>query len=684
MVKLLKYFFAKFQIHFILLLVPAFFMLLWHFIDNGLPVSDGGEFFFRSVLLYENFFLEKDNIFESAFRYINDVIANRGPKPTLFPALGSPFVILGFGDWNITYALMGIFYVSMITIFAYLFIVEFTGKKYYSALSAIIIGTLPAVFANAIHNLAEIGLIAFLLPAFYFLYKSNYFSIANYSKYFAIFATLAISVRPIQALILLILPILISLWLGKAKNIFTKEQLTTISYLLILFLCILMYVPYLNVFQCCPSRNIWDELFYLHIANGTARSNVDLLNYVYQRLTISFTFLLAIFTIFLIYKKQFKILYKELSFKFKNYENYILQTFLLIFILNIIIWSASFHAFFNWAFTATFGSLFEIGHWTNPDGSSNQSFMTLLAGNIQGNAFFAFYFTLISVFLLALLNKKIPKPNIYIYVLASALIFPVLSHMSIQTAAVRFMPAIIICMIILFTLLGSFKRYTKLPILLVLSFVLFKSFVFFDYSLNFQFVKQDFYSFAQNKYASNFPRGFSQDKADPIKDSDLYTLELLTKYHEKYNFKRAYVDGSSKLTGKYGVDQFKVNNIAKFKKTPFAIGDVDVRKYEKNSYQLAAKYNYDFMFLVNPLVHDDGSQKYKDDLEFYYNCFAVTDPCNISPGSLKSFKMILDFVRMINDGSISKTKWELVETIKHYNYDVFILKLKDNTYIDEK
>ena len=669
MVKLLKYFFAKFQIHFILLLVPAFFMLLWHFIDNGLPVSDGGGFFFRSVLLYENFFLEKDNIFESAFRYINDVIANRGPKPTLFPALGSPFVILGFGDWNITYALMGIFYVSMITIFAYLFIVEFTGKKYYSALSAIIIGTLPAVFLYTVQNRAEIGLIAFLLPAFYFLYKSNYFSIANYSKYFAIFATLAISVRPIQALILLILPILISLWLGKAKNIFTKEQLTTISYLLILFLCILMYVPYLRTFG---------EPLYMNLTrNNFPANNISIVTDIYFKLTIVFTFLLAIFTIFLIYKKQFKILYKELSFKFKNYENYILQTFLLIFILNIIIWALQFHDFFNWAFAAIIGN--SLAGWKGGGliaENSNDAFLTILSGSIQHNAFFAFYFTLISVFLLALLNKKIPKPNIYIYVLASALLIPVLTLFSTQTAYLRFVPTVTISLVIFLILLGSFKRYTKLPILLVLSFVLFKSFVFFDYSLNFQFVKQDFYSFAQNKYASNFPRGFSQDKADPIKDSDLYTLELLTKYHEKYNFKRAYVDGSSKLTGKYGVDQFKVNNIAKFKKTPFAIGDVDVRKYEKNSYQLAAKYNYDFMFLVNPLVHDDGSQKYKDDLEFYYNCFAVTDPCNISPGSLKSFKMILDFVRMINDGSISKTKWELVETIKHYNYDVFILKLK--------
>ena len=661
---------TKLQTQHLLLLVPAFFMLLWHFIDNGLPVSDGGGFFFRSVLLYENFFLEKDNIFESAFRFIKDLVSHRS-VPHLFPALGSIFVILGFGDWNITYALMGIFYVSMITIFAYLFIVEFTGKKYYSALSAIIIGTLPAVFLYTVQNRAEIGLIAFLLPAFYFLYKSNYFSIANYSKYFAIFATLAISVRPIQALILLILPILISLWLGKAKNIFTKEQLTTISYLLILFLCILMYVPYLRTFG---------EPLYIHLTiSNFPAYNISIVTDIYFKLTIVFTFLLAIFTIFLIYKKQFKILYKELSFKFKNYENYILQTFLLIFILNIIIWSASFHAFFNWAFTATFGSLFEVGHWTNPDGSSNQSFMTLLAGNIQGNAFFAFYFTLISVFLLALLNKKIPKPNIYIYVLASALIFPVLSHMSIQTAAVRFMPAIIICMIILFTLLGSFKRYTKLPILLVLSFVLFKSFVFFDYSLNFQFVKQDFYSFAQNKYASNFPRGFSQDKADPIKDSDLYTLELLTKYHEKYNFKRAYVDGSSKLTGKYGVDPHKIKSLSLFKNSSFDLGGYisnNPRKYDENSYKMIANQGYDFMFLLNPLLHDDGSQKYKDDLEYRHNCFAVTDPCNISTGSLESFKVLLDFASMINDGSISKTKWELVETIKHYNYDVFILKLK--------
>ncbi|MBT7543637.1 MAG: hypothetical protein HN613_06210 [Gammaproteobacteria bacterium] len=664
----LKLSFSSFKLHYFLLFVPAFFMIVWHIIDNSLPGSDGGQFFFGSVSLYENLFLERDNFFESITRYISDIICCRGIKPSLFPALGSPFVILSLGNWNAAFALMGIFYVSLITVFAYLIVFEFTGKKYYSALSAIIVGTLPAVFANAVANVAEIGLIAFLLPAFYFLYKSDHFSVANHSKYFAIFMTLAISVRPVQALIILLLPIIITLWRGRIKNIFTSQQLITISYLLILFLCILLYVPYL--------RNFGEPL-YIHLTRSNFPAyNISIVTDVYINLTIFFTFLFTLFTTLLLYKNQFHALRKELSFKFKNCKNYILQIFLLIFVLNIIIWSLLFHNFFYWVFAATFGTLLDAGNWNLASDNSSDTFITLVLGSIKYNAFYAFYFSLISLFLMSLLNQIIPKQKIFIYVLASALIFPVLTLLSTQAAVVRFVPAIVICMIILLILLGSFKKYSRLPVFLVLSFMLFKSFVFFDYSLNFKFVNHDFYSFAKNKYTPNFPTGFSQEKVESTKDVGLYTLDLLSKYHRKYNFKKAYVDGTSKLTGKYGVDQFKVNNIAIFKNTPFLVGDVDVRNYEKNSYQMAANNGFDFMFLVNPLIHDDGSQKYKDDLEFHYNCNHVTAPCNISPGSLKSFKMILDFVRMINDGSISKTKWELVETIKHYNYDVFILKIK--------
>jgi|LWDU01.1.fsa_nt_gi hypothetical protein len=661
---------TKFKIQYVLLLVPAILMMLWHIMDNIFPASDGGGFFFRSVLIYEDLFLDKDNIFQSFIRFLDHVIAGRG-VPHLFPALGSLILIPSLGNWNVAFALMGIFYVTLITVFSYLIIFEFTRKKYYSILSAIIIGTLPAVFANAINNVAEIALIAFLLPTFYYLYKSNSFSVAHYSKYFAVFMTLALSVRPIQALLILLFPIIITLSRGRIKNIFTNHQFITIAYLFILFLCILLCFPYLRTFG---------EPLYQHLIRGHFPAyNISVVTDVYLKLTITFTILLGFFTAVLLYKKQFNTFRKELSFKFKNHKNYILPTFLLIFVLNIIVWALSFHSFFYWVFSATFGSLFPAGHWNLPDHTSIGSFSALLSGSIYQNSFYAFYFSLISLFLLSLLNRKIPKPKIFIYIFASSVILPVLTLFSAQTAAVRLVSAVTICVVIFLILLGSFKKYSRLPVFLVLSFVLFKSFVFFDYSLNLKFVNQGFYNFAKNNYTGIFPRGFVQETADPIKDSDLHTLDVLVKYHQKYNFKRVYVDGSSRLTGKYGVDPLKISRLSNLKGKLFQAGgyiESNPRKYDENSYKMIANQGYDFMFLLNPLLHDDGSQKYKDDLKYRHNCFSVTEACCISSGSIESFKAILDIVIMINDGTISQTKWELVETIKQYNYDVFILKLK--------
>ena len=72
-------------------------------------------------------------------------------------------------------------------------------------------------------------------------------------------------------------------------------------------------------------------------------------------------------------------------------------------------WALQFHDLFNWAFAAIIGNT--LTGWK--DGglvadNSNDAFLTILTGSIQHNAFFAFYFTFISVLLLALLNKKIP------------------------------------------------------------------------------------------------------------------------------------------------------------------------------------------------------------------------------------------------------------------------------------
>ena len=72
MLNKIKSYFSSFKIYFLLLLVPALYIAIWHIFDNSLPTSDGGGFFFRSVTNYANLFLEKDNFFESGIRYISD------------------------------------------------------------------------------------------------------------------------------------------------------------------------------------------------------------------------------------------------------------------------------------------------------------------------------------------------------------------------------------------------------------------------------------------------------------------------------------------------------------------------------------------------------------------------------------------------------------------------------------
>ena len=65
---------------------------------------------------------------------------------------------------------------------------------------------------------------------------------------------------------------------------------------------------------------------------------------------------------------------------------------------------------------------------------------------------------------------------------------------------------------------------------------------------------------------------------------------------------------------------------------------------------------FDFMFLINPLLLNDGTKKYRENLYYYFNCKKRSDGCSISTGSLDSTRMILDFIVKLHKGSIQKNK----------------------------
>jgi hypothetical protein len=119
-----------------------------------------------------------------------------------------------------------------------------------------------------------------------------------------------------------------------------------------------------------------------------------------------------------------------------------------------------------------------------------------------------------------------------------------------------------------------------------------------------------------------------------------------------------------------------MRNFLEYHPVDFIVGDVNVPKSYENSYKMVEERNFDFMFLTNPLIHDDGSKEYRDKINYYLSCANVKAKCNVSAGSLHSFRMILEFVNKISNGTISETNWSLIDTIKIYEFDVFVLKLK--------
>ena len=160
-------------------------------------------------------------------------------------------------------------------------------------------------------------------------------------------------------------------------------------------------------------------------------------------------------------------------------------------------------------------------------------------------------------------------------------------------------------------LLGNLKKYSKLSFSLLFLFILFKSFIFFDHSINLKFADENLYSLSNTKFSPSLKNVFPI-KVDPVKDATLHALDLLREYHKTYKFNKVYVDGSSRLTGKYGLDPHKMISLARFKNAPFRVGDVNVPKYNENSYKMIEEQGYDFIFLAEP-----WEDIYKKDKERY-------------------------------------------------------------------
>ena len=666
MLKSIKFFFSTFQIHIIVIcIMPIIAMIIWHIFDNSLPNHDGSGYFFRSYSHAQHFFIVENNFFESTRDFFKHLFFERGMKPTLFPAIGLPAALLSFDDFHMGYLLLNVFYLSIILYYSYLLIYEFSKNRLFAALSASIISMSPAVFDLAIDNMAEIGIILFIFPFFYYLYKSEYFTNKNYSYLFSISFALLLSTRPLQAFLIILFPIILYSYSGYKAKAFTSKNLITIAYCIFTTIIILFTIPYL--------KNIGSSVYIEHMNSGDHSEQIYFLESFYYYITF-FLYSVFIFINYLIYKKnKYEFLhFRNIKLNCKNHNSYFIPSILIFLILVIVIWGYQFNDLINWIYGATFGSMITGAPALNHD----FSFLERLQETIARNGLFTLYALLFIFSLFLILNKFKLVFSSYIYIILSALPVHLLLMMSAQSDPYRTGSGYVILFTLLLILMSSLRKYSNGIIFILALFLSFKILTFYDHHFSISKINYvNLYSAIDTD--KNFGGGIFRHNINHGKSPTLLALDIIKKYHKKYNFKKIYVDGHSRLFDRHYVDSYKMRNFLEYHPENFIVGDVNVPKYNENSWKMVEERNFDFMFLTNPLVHDDGSMEYHDKLNYYLSCTNVKDECNVSAGSLPSFRMFLDFVNKIANGTISETNWTLIDTIKIYEFDVFILKFNN-------
>jgi len=662
MIKSIKYCLSCFPIHIIIIcILPIIAMIVWHIFDTSLPVDDGSGYFFRSYSHAQHFFIVENNFFESTRDFFKHLLFERGSKPILFPAIGLPAIFLSFGNFQIGYLLLNVFYLSIILYYSYLLILEFSKNRVFSAISAAIIGMSPAVFDQAIYNAAEIGITMFIFPFFYYLQKSDYLTKKNYSYLFAISFALLFSTRPLQAFLITFLPVILYFYSGYKAKLFTSKNLIATAYLIFIAIIVLITIPHL--------KNIGSSVYIEHMNNGDHSAQIYFLESLYYNFTF-FLYSMFVLVNFLIYKKnkcEF-LKYENLKLNYKIKNSYLISSVSLFLILIIIIWGYQLNDLINWIYGSTFGSMIS----DQPALNSNLSFLQKIHEANVWNGIFTLYALFSIFFLFFILNRlRLVLPS-FIYTILSALPIFFLLSLSSQSDPYRLASGYVILFVIILILMGSLKKYLTGIIILLSFFLTFKTVTFYDH--HFSFSNTDYIGLVGNIGAEkHFRNNINKEKSPTF-----LALDIIKKYHSKYNFKKVYVDGHSKAHGKNSIDSYKMRNYLEYRTENFKVDAPYFRKYDDNTYKSLDKlHNFDFIFLTNPLFHDDGSLEYQNKLNYYLSCANPNDSCNQAPGSLHSFRLHIDLVKKIADGTISKTRWQLIDTIKIYNYDVFILKLKN-------
>lgn len=185
------------------LLIPVSMQVVWQFINNGLPIADGGDHFRISYLIYLAF---KEGIVHGIHFSLHT-----GGKPILFSVFAAPFVFLAKYDTLLPIRLF-LIVICALTTFAYYWLFTARMKPLISSLLTAVIMTIPYVFSRSSQFMPEVVWHLWFVLFLGALVRSRDLTDKKMAIMSGLFLSLTILARSAESIILLAPPLTLYLY----------------------------------------------------------------------------------------------------------------------------------------------------------------------------------------------------------------------------------------------------------------------------------------------------------------------------------------------------------------------------------------------------------------------------------------------------------------------------------------
>ena len=355
---------------YMILVSPLFISINWHYVNTQIPSSDAVDWLSTAIDINENLYNG------DFFSFIKEFLTDRPWRPIIFHIFLSPILLLTHGDILLTTLIIHAFFTSLSIYFLFSIFRVFSSPILSALGTSLICISSDILFGGASHTLfAEIALFPFVLGAIFFLIRSNYFSNKKDSYLFSLFFFLSISVRPIEALIYMILPLTFIVIKGLKKKFYTRLQLINI-----------LKIPFTALSILFLSRLLNQESRVYHI------------DYPNSGKLFLYITIISVFITLFIYISHIIIKNKELKALSSNKDNYFKNSIIIFTFFAFIWWAPYFSNLYEWVYNTSIGSI--VSYY-----KPNTNYFEVAKGIIEAYG----SYTIIILFLLVIFNFFLQK-----------------------------------------------------------------------------------------------------------------------------------------------------------------------------------------------------------------------------------------------------------------------------------